>query len=65
MNRRYARKPPAVDGQKSRAGAQLFLAGARSLDHITAESLARQYRLSPKIAEYMLTIARQRRERQS
>lgn len=65
MKRRYARTVPAIDGTKARAGAQLFLSGARSLDHVTAESLARQYHLSPKLAEYMLVIARQRRERQT
>lgn len=63
MRRRYARKPPTVDSQKARAGAQLFLTGARSLDGITAEWLARSYNLEAKTAEYMLTIARQRRER--
>lgn len=65
MRRRYARTPPGIDSAKARAGAQLFLSGARSLEHVTAESLARQYRLSPKVAEYMLTIASQRRERQA
>lgn len=65
MKRRYARAAPAVDSPKAKAGAQLFLAGAKSLDHVTAESLASQYRLSLKLAEYMLTIANQRRERQA
>lgn len=65
MRRRYSRTPPGIDSPKARAGAQLFLSGARTLDHVTVESLARQYGLSPKIADYMLTIARQRRERQA
>lgn len=60
--RRYAHKPPATDSAKARAGAALFLTGARSLDGVTAAWLARTYHLSPKQAEYALTIARQRRE---
>lgn len=63
MKRRYARTLPAIDGRRARASAQLFLTGARSLDGVTAEGLARQYQLSRKLAEYMLTIERQRRER--
>lgn len=53
---------PGVDSDRARANAQLFLTGARSIDHVTVDSLARQYRLSAKTAEYMLTVARQRRE---
>jgi hypothetical protein len=63
LRRRYARKPPTLDSQRARAGAQMFLTGARSLDGITAEWLARTYNLEAKTATYMLTIARQRRER--
>lgn len=62
MKRRYSRALPAIDGAKARAGAQLFLTGARSLDGITAEWLARSYHLKPKTAAYLLAIAVQRRQ---
>lgn len=65
MKRRYSRPLPATDGPRARANAQLFLSGARSLEHVTAAWLARTYNLSPKLADYMLTIANQRRERQA
>lgn len=63
MRRRYSRKTPTLDSQRARAGAQLFLTGARSLDGITPEWLARTYNLEAKTADYMLTIARARRKR--
>jgi len=53
--------PPGTDSPRAKASAQLFLTGARSLDHVTAEWLARSYHLKPKTAEYLLIIARQRR----
>ncbi len=55
---------PALDSARAVSNATLFLAGARALDGVTAQSLAHQYRLSPKRAEYMLTMALQRRREQ-
>jgi len=53
---------PGCDSPRAIANATLFLLNARSLDHVTPESLARQCCLSMKRAEYMLMMARQRRE---
>ena len=61
QQKRHGYTPPAVDSAKARAQAQLFLTGARSLAGVDAAYLARTYRLSLKTAEYMLTIAKQRR----
>jgi len=56
-----AYKPPAIDSAKALANAKTFLCSAVSLKNTTADGLARQYRLSPKRAEYELTIAKQKR----
>lgn len=53
--------PPAKDSARAVANAALFLAGARSLANETAEGIAYRYRLSTKRADYLLTIARQKR----
>jgi Mor family transcriptional regulator len=55
--------PPGRDSPRAIAQAQMFLSSARSIDGATVESLARQYRLSEKRAEYLLTIETQRRAR--
>ena len=59
--RHFGYTPPGKDTPRAVANATLFLAGARSLEHVTVDGLARQYRLSMKRAEYMLTVAQQRR----
>lgn len=38
-----------------------YLATARSLDGVTAETLAHRHRVTVKVAEYELVMARQRR----
>lgn len=57
----YSYKPPAKDSARAVANATLFLTGARSIEGVTAEDLARRYTLSIKRAEYLLTLAVQRR----
>jgi hypothetical protein len=52
---------PAKDSARAIAQATLCLCGARSIDGVTIDHLARQYRLSPKRAEYMLMIEQRRR----
>lgn len=52
---------PAIDSDQAIAGATMFLSGARSVDNLTPDTLAGIYRLSPRRAEYMLTIEKQRR----
>ena len=52
---------PARDSDRAIAQATLFLCGAGSIDGVTVDHLARQYRLSPKRAEYMLMIEQRRR----
>lgn len=54
-------KPPGIDSPRARAQATSFLVGARSIDHVTVDGLARQCRLKAKTAEYMLGRERQRR----
>ena len=54
---------PGVDSPRAIANAVLFLIGARSIEHVTADGLARQYRLKPKRAECLLIQERARRER--
>lgn len=54
---------PGVDSPQAKASATLFLTNARTLDDWNPERLARQYRLSMKVAEYMLIVERQRRAR--
>ena len=63
MNRfaRFARKPPGIDSAKSKAQATLFLTRARSLEHVTPETLAHTCRLKPATAAKMLGEARERR----
>lgn len=56
-------KESAVTVATARAQFKAMLANARSLDHMTPESLVRSYRLSLKEIEYELVCARQRRER--
>lgn len=52
---------PGIDSARAIANAQMMLCGAVSVDQWTPERFARQFRLSAKRAEYMLTIERQRR----
>lgn len=59
--RNFGTKTIGKDSAAAIQRAVLFLTGARSLDHVTAESLARSCNLSLKRAEYELTIARGRR----
>lgn len=54
-------QPPGVDSARARANATLFLCGAVSVEEVTTETLAHQYRLKPKTAEYLLIRERQRR----
>ena len=53
--------PPGVDSPRAIAHAVTFLTSARSIEHVTADGLARQYRLKPKRAECLLVQERQRR----
>lgn len=57
----HSYKPPGKDSPRALAQATQFLVGARSLDDTTAEWLAHRYSLSLKRAEYLLTVAKQRR----
>jgi hypothetical protein len=52
--KRYGYTPPAIDGPKARANATLLLTRARSLERITAASLAHSCRLKLPTAEKML-----------
>lgn len=63
MRPRYrpAYQPPAKDSPRAIAQATMFLCSARSIEGATVESLARQYRLSPKRAEYLLVLEQGRR----
>lgn len=54
-------KESAVTVATARAQFRMMLANARSLDHMSPESLVRSYRLSLKEIEYELTIAKQKR----
>ena len=63
MRMRTNAKETAVTVATARAQFKAMLANARSLDHMTPESLVRSYRLSLKEIEYELVCARQRRER--
>lgn len=55
--------PPARDSDRAKAQATMLLYGATdaAFERITPESLARDCRLSERVAEYMLTVARQKR----
>jgi len=55
-------KDSAITIATARAQMVAMLANARSIDHHTAESLHRSYRVPLKEIEYHLTIERQRRE---
>mgnify|MGYP000445095519 CR=1 FL=1 len=57
----FGYSPPATDSPRAIANAVQFLIGARSIEHVTADGLARQYRLKPKRAECLLVQERQRR----
>lgn len=59
QQRHFGAKQPSVSD--STASLKMMLASARSLDGITVEQLTRMYRVSPQVAEYELTIARQKR----
>lgn len=63
MRKRWASSytPPGRDSDRARAQATLFLTSARSIDHVTADRLAADYRLSVKMATYLLTLEQQRR----
>lgn len=54
---------PTKDSDDGLKNATLFLVGARSLDGVTADEIARRYTLSIKRAEYMLTVELNRRAR--
>jgi hypothetical protein len=56
-------RPPRKDSQRARAQAALFLTGARSIDHLTIETFASQYRLSTATAATMLQAEQARRGR--
>jgi hypothetical protein len=53
--------PPAIDSPRAISNAQLLICGAVSIDQWTPDGLARQFSLSTRRAEYMLTVERQRR----
>lgn len=53
--------PPATDSPRAKAQAVLFLVGARSLDRVTVEWFAHQYRLKPATAADLLARAREQR----
>ena len=55
---------PAIDSPRAIANATTLLCGAVSIDQWTPESLARQFRLTIKRADYRLTIEKQRRAAQ-
>ena len=61
--RGLARKAPAIDGPKAKAAARNLLRDARTLDNLTAESLANSWGLRLETAEAMLIEARAERER--
>ena len=62
MRMRRAVKNDAITVAAARSQLKLLLANARSLDHLTVETLARSYRVPPKEIEYLLTLERSRRE---
>jgi len=57
--RQFGAKQPSK--ASSRASAIMFLLNARSIEGVTAEGLARQYRLKLGEAEALLVSARERR----
>lgn len=56
--------PPAKDSEQAKANATMFLFGCTDerFAALTPAKLAADYRLSERQAEYMLTVARQKRE---
>lgn len=62
--RREIPKSEALTVAAARTQLKLLLGQAVSLDHLTAEGLHRSYRVPLREIEYMLTIARQKREAQ-
>jgi hypothetical protein len=52
---------PGTDSPRAKAQAILFLVSARSLDNVTAQSLAHQFRLKAKTAEELLWLEVTRR----
>ncbi|WP_093021146.1 hypothetical protein [Sphingobium sp. YR768] len=54
-------KDSAVTIATACAQLKAMLANARSLDHLTVETLVRSYRVPVKEIEYELAIARQKR----
>ncbi len=60
MKPRYAPKyeMPGIDSPRAIANAQTMLCSAVSVDHWTIEAFARQFQLSAKRADYMLTVER-------
>lgn len=61
MRMRKNAKDSAVTIATARMQLTSMLANARTLEGLTAESLARSYRVPVKEIDYMLTIARQKR----
>lgn len=55
-------KNDAITVASARAQLKLLLANARTLDHLTVETLTRSYRVPPKEIEYLLALERQHRE---
>lgn len=55
---------PGRDSEAAKAQATMLLYGATdaAFDRITPESLAQDKNLSLKVADYLLTVARQKRE---
>lgn len=59
--RMHAQKE-AITVTAARSQLKMLLTNARSLDHLTVETLARSYRVPLKEIDYLLTTERQRRE---
>lgn len=57
-------KPPAKDSEQAKANATLFLFGCTDerFAALMPAKLAADYRLSERQAEYMITVARQKRQ---
>jgi len=61
---RIKAKNDAITVAAARSQLKQLLANARSLDHLTAEKLARSYRVPLKEITYLLTLEQNRREAQ-
>lgn len=61
---RIKAKNDAITVATARSQLKQLLANARSLDHLTAETLARSYRVPLKEITYLLTLEQNRREAQ-